>query len=89
MKRNHDYIEINLSNINELLDVKTNLRHVELPDKEFIDKFLSFASPFSFPYLPIWDVTLYDTLMYLCEVGAILSGGYGINACFLNRMKED
>jgi len=82
MKRDHDYIEINLSNIDELLDVKTNLRHAELPNKEFIDKFLSFASPFSFPYLPVRDITLYDTLMYLCEVGAILSGGYGINACF-------
>ncbi len=79
-----DYIEVNLDNVDELIEIKTNLVHASLPSQELIDRFLNFSKPFSIPYLPIRDITLYDTLIYLSQTGLILSGGYGINSCFFN-----
>jgi len=75
-------LEIDLANPEEILEVKTNLRHVDIPDSDFIRKTCEYFHPNLKPYMPIRDLSILDTAIYMATKYMILSGGYGINTCF-------
>ena len=79
-------ITIDLSEESErVVELKTTLRHVSIPDKEFIEKVFSILNLKTIkPFMPIRDLSLYDTMIYIATRHMILSGGYGINACFFS-----
>jgi len=76
-------IEVDLVNEPELLmEKRTNLRHVIIPEPGFIEiVYKKLRMPTMKPYMPIRDLSLYDTMVYVSEY-MILSGGYGINTCY-------
>jgi len=76
-------LEIDLTNVEEILGVRTNLRYVEIPSPEFIKKTYEYLYPSLVkPYMPVRDLSIFDTTIYIAKKYMILSGGYGINACF-------
>ncbi len=69
--------------IEKILEIKTNLRYMDIPDKSFIEKTRKYLNPdLVKPYMPIRDLSLFDTAIYMAKKYMILSGGYGINTCF-------
>jgi len=76
-------IEINVDELVKIEDIRSNLRFAQIPEKDVIDRIMLHLQKFFIkPFMPIRDVSLFDTMIYFSESGAIISGGYGINICF-------